>query len=47
VRTGPLPAAITWHARWAQLVITADVAYLERAPFGRLRHPVWCGIRPG
>jgi ATP-dependent DNA ligase len=45
--TGPLPAAITRHARWAQPVITAEVAYLERTPFGRLRHPVWCGIRPG
>ena len=45
--TGPLPAAITRHARWARPVITAEVAYLERTPSGRLRHPVWRGLRPG
>lgn len=45
--TGPVPPAITRHARWARPVITAEVAYLERTPSGRLRHRVWRGIRPG
>jgi bifunctional non-homologous end joining protein LigD len=45
--TGPLPPAITRHARWARPVITAEVAYLERTPSGRLRQPVWRGVRPG
>jgi bifunctional non-homologous end joining protein LigD len=45
--TGPLPPAITRHARWARPVITAEVAYLERTPSGRLRQPVWRGLRPG
>jgi bifunctional non-homologous end joining protein LigD len=44
--TGPLPAAITRHARWARPVLTAEVAYLERTPSGRLRQPVWRGLRP-
>jgi bifunctional non-homologous end joining protein LigD len=30
--TGPLPPAITRHARWARPVITAEVAYLGRHP---------------
>jgi hypothetical protein len=34
--TGPLPPAITRRARWARPVITAEVAYLERTPSGRL-----------
>jgi bifunctional non-homologous end joining protein LigD len=45
--TGPLPPAITRHARWARPVITAEVAYLERTPSGRLRQPVWRGLRSG
>ena len=45
--TGPLPPAITRHARWARPVITAEVTYLERTPSGRLRQPVWRGLRPG
>jgi bifunctional non-homologous end joining protein LigD len=44
--TNPLPPAITRHARWARPVITAEVAYLERTPSGRLRQPVWQGLRP-
>jgi bifunctional non-homologous end joining protein LigD len=44
--TGPLPPAITRHARWARPVITAEVTYLERTPSGRLRQPVWRGLRP-
>ena len=45
--TGPLPPAITQRARWARPVITAEVAYLQRTPSGRLRQPVWRGLRPG
>ena len=45
--TGPLPPAITRHARWARPALTAEVAYLERTPSGRLRQPVWRGLRPG
>jgi hypothetical protein len=45
--TGPLPPAITRHARWARPVITAEVAYLERTPSGRLRQPVWRGLLRG
>ena len=44
--TGPLPAAITRHARWARPVLAAEVTYLERTPSGRLRQPVWRGLRP-
>ncbi len=44
---GPLPAAITRQARWAQPVLAAEVTYLERTPSGRLRQPVWRGLRPG
>jgi bifunctional non-homologous end joining protein LigD len=45
--TGPLPLQITRHARWARPAIAAEVAYLERTPSGRLRQPVWRGLRPG
>ena len=44
---GPLPAAITRQARWARPVLAAEVTYLERTPSGRLRQPVWRGLRPG
>ena len=40
-------ADIARRARWARPVITAEVEYLERTPSGRLRHPVWRGLRPG
>ena len=45
--TEPVPADIARRARWARPVIAAEVAYLERTESGRLRHPVWRGIRPG
>jgi bifunctional non-homologous end joining protein LigD len=45
--TDPVPADIARRARWARPVIAAEVAYLERTPSGRLRHPVWRGLRPG
>jgi bifunctional non-homologous end joining protein LigD len=44
--TSPLPAAITRQARWARPVLAAEVTYLERTPSGRLRQPVWRGLRP-
>jgi bifunctional non-homologous end joining protein LigD len=44
---GPLPAPITRQARWARPVLAAEVTYLERTPSGRLRQPVWRGLRPG
>ncbi len=45
--TGPLPSVITRHARWARPVLAAEVAYLERTASGRLRQPVWRGLRTG
>ena len=45
--TSPLPPPVTRHARWARPVISAEVTYLERTPSGRLRQPVWRGLRPG
>ena len=44
---GPVPTDIARRARWARPVLAAEVAYLERTPSGRLRHPVWRGLRPG
>ena len=44
---GPLPAAVARQARWARPVLAAEVTYLERTPSGRLRQPVWRGLRPG
>jgi bifunctional non-homologous end joining protein LigD len=43
--TGPLPPEIIRQARWARPVLTAEVTYLERTPSGRLRQPVWRGLR--
>jgi bifunctional non-homologous end joining protein LigD len=45
--TDPVPADIAQRARWARPTITAEVAYLERTPSGRLRHPVWRGLLSG
>jgi bifunctional non-homologous end joining protein LigD len=42
-----LPAPIARQARWVKPVLAAEVAYLERTPAGRLRHPVWRGLRSG
>ena len=44
--TGPLPLAITRHARWTRPIIAAEVAYFERTLSGRLRQPVSRGLRP-
>ena len=43
----PLSTTIIRRARWARPVLAAEVAYLERTPSGRLRQPVWRGLRPG
>ena len=45
--TEALPPSITRHARWVRPVLAGEVAYLERTPAGRLRHPVWRGLRSG
>jgi bifunctional non-homologous end joining protein LigD len=43
---GPLPPAVTRRAHWVRPVLSAEVAYGELTPAGRLRHPVWRGLRP-
>ncbi|MCW2931865.1 MAG: putative ligase [Actinomycetia bacterium] len=40
-----LPPSIARHARWVRPALAAEVAYLERTPSGRLRQPVWRGLR--
>jgi bifunctional non-homologous end joining protein LigD len=44
--TGALPPGNARHARWADPILAAEVAYAEIGPSGRLRHPVWRGLRP-
>ena len=39
------PPPIARQARWVRPVLAGEVAYLERTPAGRLRHPVWRGLR--
>jgi bifunctional non-homologous end joining protein LigD len=43
---GTLPPAVTRRAHWVRPVLNAEVAYGELTPGGRLRHPVWRGLRP-
>jgi bifunctional non-homologous end joining protein LigD len=43
---GPLPADVARRARWTSPVLAAEVAYRELTPAGRMRHPVWRGLRP-
>ena len=43
---GPLPADVARRARWTSPVLAAEVAYREITPAGRMRHPVWRGLRP-
>jgi bifunctional non-homologous end joining protein LigD len=43
---GPLPQAVTRRAHWVRPVLNAEVTYGELTPAGRLRHPVWRGLRP-
>jgi bifunctional non-homologous end joining protein LigD len=41
----PLPPQVARHARWTRPVLVAEVAYAEITAAGRLRHPVWRGLR--
>jgi bifunctional non-homologous end joining protein LigD len=43
---GDLPPSIARHARWVRPGLSGEVSYLERTPAGRLRHPVWRGLKP-
>jgi bifunctional non-homologous end joining protein LigD len=42
----PVPPAVARRAHWVRPVLNAEVAYGELTPAGRLRHPVWRGLRP-
>jgi bifunctional non-homologous end joining protein LigD len=42
----PAPSGVARHARWVRPVLAAEVAYSELTPSGRLRYPVWRGLRP-
>jgi bifunctional non-homologous end joining protein LigD len=42
----PVPQAVARRARWARPLLAAEVAYSEITPGGRLRHPIWRGLRP-
>ncbi len=42
-----LSPPVTRRARWVRPVLAGEVAYLERTAAGRLRHPVWRGLRTG
>jgi bifunctional non-homologous end joining protein LigD len=42
----PLPARETSHAHFVRPVLVGEVAYGEWTPAGRLRHPIWRGLRP-
>ena len=42
----PLPGDIARRARWTRPVLAAEVTYAEITPAGRMRHPVWRGLRP-
>jgi bifunctional non-homologous end joining protein LigD len=43
---GPLPPAVARRAHWVRPALNAEVTYGELTPAGRLRHPVWRGLRP-
>jgi bifunctional non-homologous end joining protein LigD len=42
----PPPRADTAGAQWVQPRLVAEVSFSEWTPDGRLRHPVWRGLRP-
>jgi len=42
----PLPHAVARRAHWVRPELNAEVTYGELTPAGRLRHPVWRGLRP-
>jgi bifunctional non-homologous end joining protein LigD len=33
-------------ARWVRPALVGEVTFSEETPDGRLRHPVWKGLRP-
>jgi bifunctional non-homologous end joining protein LigD len=41
-----VPADIARRARWTRPVLAAEVVYAGITPAGRMRHPVWRGLRP-
>lgn len=41
----PLPPAVARRAHWVRPVLNAEVTYGELTQAGRLRHPVWRGLR--
>jgi bifunctional non-homologous end joining protein LigD len=41
----PVPSSVARQARWVRPVLVAEVDYLEITPSGRLRHPIWRGLR--
>lgn len=43
---GPLPTDVARRARWTTPVLTAEVTFVEITPAGRMRQPVWRGLRP-
>lgn len=48
-KTAPLddvPRADASDARWVRPVLVGEVTYAERTGTGKLRHPVWRGLRP-
>jgi len=42
----PVPPDIARRAHWTRPVLAAEVTYTEITPDGRMRHPVWRGLRP-
>ncbi|HEX8092873.1 non-homologous end-joining DNA ligase [Jatrophihabitans sp.] len=42
----PPPPAETGNAQWVEPRLVAEVGFGEWTPDGRLRHPVWRGLRP-
>jgi bifunctional non-homologous end joining protein LigD len=42
----PVPQAVARSAHWTRPVLAGEVTYSEITPSGRLRHPVWRGLRP-
>ncbi|HSI26323.1 MAG TPA: non-homologous end-joining DNA ligase, partial [Aeromicrobium sp.] len=41
-----VPADVARRARWVKPELVGEVTYGEMTPDGRLRHPVWKGLRP-
>ena len=44
--SAPLPARETANAHFVRPLLVGEVAYGEWTPAGRLRHPIWRGLRP-